>query len=99
MSGHGLSASFYTLGCRLNQAETALVRDTFRNDGYELVRFGEKSDVCIINSCTVTDNADVRCRKLVRQVLRNNPDTYIAVIGCYAQTGAEELSKIDGIDL
>lgn len=94
-----LKASFYTLGCRLNQAETALISSTFTNDGYEVVPFNQSSDVCVINSCTVTENADSRCRQLVRQVLKRNPQTYVAVVGCYSQTGSDALRKIEGIDL
>ena len=94
-----LKASFYTLGCRLNQAETALIASRFQQDGYRVVDFGEHADICVINSCTVTEQADAKCRQIVRQVLRQNPDTFVAVVGCYAQTGTETLQKIDGIDL
>ena len=94
-----LKASFYTLGCRLNQAETGLISNSFRERGYELVDFGEPADVCVINSCTVTEQADAKCRQVVRQVLKKNPDTFVAVVGCYAQTGVEALKQIDGIDL
>jgi threonylcarbamoyladenosine tRNA methylthiotransferase MtaB len=94
-----LKASFYTLGCRLNQAETALIGNSFRQQGYDLVDFGQAADVCVINSCTVTEQADAKCRQLVRQVLRKNPETFVAVVGCYAQIGAEALQKIEGIDL
>jgi len=99
MSQLKLKASFYTLGCRLNQAETALIGNTFRQKGYELVEFGQSVDVCVINSCTVTEQADSKCRQLVRQVLRKNPETFVAIVGCYAQIGSEALRKIDGIDL
>ena len=81
-----LKASFYTLGCRLNQAETALISSTFTDGGYEIVPFNESADVCVINSCTVTEHADAKCRQLVRQVLKRNPQTYVAVVGCYSQT-------------
>ncbi|MDZ7289334.1 MAG: tRNA (N(6)-L-threonylcarbamoyladenosine(37)-C(2))-methylthiotransferase MtaB [candidate division KSB1 bacterium] len=94
-----LKASFYTLGCRLNQAETALISNMFRQQGYEVVEFGQPADVCVINSCTVTEQADSKCRQLVRQVLRKNPETFVAVAGCYAQIGAEALRQIEGIDL
>lgn len=90
---------FYTLGCRLNQAETALISDSFRHRGYDVVAFGQAADVCVINSCTVTEHADADCRKLVRQILRQNPHTYIAVIGCYAQVAWQNLQDIAGIDL
>jgi len=94
-----LKASFFTLGCRLNQAETALIGNSFRQKGYALVEFGQPADVCVINSCTVTEQADAKCRQLVRQVLRKNPETFVAVVGCYAQIGAEALRTIDGVDL
>lgn len=96
---NGLKAAFYTFGCRLNQAETALISQSFRNEKYEIADINEHVDVCIINSCTVTEQADARCRQLVRQVLRRNADTFIAVVGCYSQTAAESLKRIDGIDL
>ncbi len=99
MDNSSLRASFHTLGCRLNQAETALIANRFRDNGYRIVDFGEHADVCVINTCTVTDQADAKCRQAVRQTLRNNPDTYVAVVGCYAQTGTQALSKIDGVDL
>lgn len=99
MTSPHLKASFYTLGCRLNQAETSLIAGSFSLGGYDVVDFGERADVCVINSCTVTEQADAKCRQVVRQVLRRNPDTYVAVVGCYAQTGAEALQKIHGIDL
>lgn len=94
-----LKASFHTLGCRLNQAETALISNRFRAQGYDIVDDGAASDVCVINSCTVTEGADSKCRQLVRQVLRRNPNTFVAVVGCYAQIGAEALKQIEGIDL
>jgi len=94
-----LTASFHTLGCRLNQAETALISKRFLEQGYALVDAASASDVCVINSCTVTEGADRKCRQLVRQVLRNNPDTFVAVVGCYAQVGAAALQQIEGVDL
>lgn len=92
-------ASFYTLGCRLNQAETSLISDSFHEKGYEIVDYGESTDVCVINTCTVTENADAKCRQLIRQVLKRSPDAFVAVVGCYAQMGAEVLQSIDGVDL
>lgn len=94
-----LKASFHTLGCRLNQAETALISNRFRAQGYDVVDEAAASDVCVINSCTVTEGADSKCRQLVRQVLRRNPNTFVAVVGCYAQIGADTLKRIKGIDL
>ena len=95
----GLKASFYTFGCRLNQAETALISTTFREADYHICEIEQSTDVCIINSCTVTEQADARCRQLVRQVSRRNPVTFIAVVGCYSQTAADSLKTIPGIDL
>ncbi len=99
MTPFKLKASFFTLGCRLNQAETALIGNSFRQKGYEVVEFGQPADVCVINSCTVTEQADSKCRQLVRQVLRKNPATFVAVVGCYAQIGSEVLRQVEGIDL
>jgi threonylcarbamoyladenosine tRNA methylthiotransferase MtaB len=94
-----LKASFYTLGCRLNQAETALISDSFKSQGYEIVEYGQPEDVCVINTCTVTEQADAKCRQLVRQTLRRSPEAFVAIVGCYAQMGAETLREIDGVDL
>lgn len=99
MTQPNYKASFYTLGCRLNQAETALISDTFKEKGYRIVEYGEPTDICVINTCTVTEQADAKCRQLVRQVLKRSPDAFVAVIGCYAQMGSEALRKIEGIDL
>ncbi len=92
-------ASFYTLGCRLNQAETALIGADFLNKGYDVVPFGAETDVCVINTCTVTEQADAKCRQLVRQVLKRSPGALVAVVGCYSQMDAEALAEIEGVDL
>lgn len=92
-------ASIHTLGCRLNQAESALLEERLAAAGYALVPFGEPADLGIVHTCTVTGEADAKSRKLVRQFIRKNPDAYTAVIGCYAQTGAAALANIPGIDL
>jgi threonylcarbamoyladenosine tRNA methylthiotransferase MtaB len=92
-------ASFYTLGCRLNQAETAIISRTFQERGYALVEFGEETDLCVINTCSVTEHSEAKCRQLIRSVLRKSPQAFIAVTGCYAQIGTESLKKIEGIDL
>ena len=91
--------SFYTVGCRLNQAETAILKDGFIREGFVSVRFGEKTDVFVVNSCTVTEGAEADCRRVVRQVLRHSPHAFVAVTGCYAQTGLDVLRKVEGIDL
>ncbi|MEE9149916.1 MAG: tRNA (N(6)-L-threonylcarbamoyladenosine(37)-C(2))-methylthiotransferase MtaB [Candidatus Tectomicrobia bacterium] len=94
-----LRASFYTLGCRLNQAETATISATFAARGYHVVNFGDETDVCVINTCSVTEGAEAKCRQAVRAVLRRSPQAYVAVTGCYAQVGVEALERIEGLDL
>ncbi len=91
--------AFSTIGCRLNQAETALLKDGFRRRGFLPVEYGQDTDVLVLNSCTVTEGAEADCRRLVRQTLRRSPQAFVAVTGCYAQTGLEALRQIEGIDL
>ncbi len=91
--------AFSTIGCRLNQAETALLKDGFRRRGFTPVEYGQDTDVLVLNSCTVTEGAEADCRRLVRQTLRQSPQAFVAVTGCYAQTGLEVLRQIEGIDL
>lgn len=97
--GHQPRVAFYTLGCRLNQAETALLKDRFQRSGFTSVEYGQATDVVVINTCTVTEGAEGECRRVVRQVLRHSPQAFVAVTGCYAQTGLHALRNIDGIDL
>lgn len=87
-----------TIGCRLNEAESQVLRDRLVEAGYELVGPGEAAEVGILNSCTVTAEADVKCRKALRQFIKRNPEAVTAVIGCYGQTGAERLAAIRGVD-
>jgi len=96
---HQRRVTFYTLGCRLNQAETALLKNGFQQGGFLPVEFGQETDIFVINSCTVTEGAEVDCRRVVRQVLRHSPQAFVAVTGCYAQTGLKILRGIAGIDL
>ncbi|MBX9658935.1 MAG: tRNA (N(6)-L-threonylcarbamoyladenosine(37)-C(2))-methylthiotransferase MtaB [Nitrospiraceae bacterium] len=92
-------ASLHTLGCRLNQAETAVLGERLRQDGYRLVAFGEPTDLLILNTCSVTEDAERTSRYLIRKTLKHSPKAFIAVTGCYAQTGPEGLKKQAGIDL
>ncbi|RMH63080.1 MAG: MiaB/RimO family radical SAM methylthiotransferase, partial [Calditrichaeota bacterium] len=92
-------AALYTLGCRLNQAETANIARDLQTRGFEIVPFGEAADLTVVNTCTVTEKADARCRQAVRKSIRKNPDTFVAVIGCYAQMAVEDIRRIDGVDL
>jgi len=94
-----LRASFHTLGCRLNQAETATISATFAARGYSIVEYGADTDVCVINTCSVTEGAEAKCRQAVRAVLRHSPQAYVVVTGCYAQVGVEVLRQIVGVDL
>ncbi len=91
--------SVHTLGCKLNYAETSQIAESFVAAGAELVLFGERSDVFVLNTCSVTENAERECRQIVRRVLRNAPDTSVIVTGCYAQLRPEEIASIDGVDL
>jgi threonylcarbamoyladenosine tRNA methylthiotransferase MtaB len=92
-------ASLHTLGCRLNQAETAVLAARLRRDGYRVVAFGEPTDLLVVNTCSVTEDAERTCRYVIRKTLRHSPDAFVAVTGCYAQTGVQELRTIPGIDL
>jgi len=83
----------------LNQAETALIAKSLVMKGFELTGFDERADLTVINTCTVTEQADAKCRQAVRKVLRKNPDTFIAVVGCYAQLAVETIRDIPGVDL
>ena len=90
--------AFHTLGCKLNFSETSTIGKQFVDKGYEVVDFKNKADVFVINTCTVTENADRECRQIVRRALKNNPNAYVIVTGCYAQLRADEIKKIDGVD-
>ncbi len=90
--------AFETLGCKLNFAETSSMRRDFMNEGYEVGDFNEKADIYVINTCSVTQDANSTCRKIVRQALRRNPDAFVAVVGCYAQLEPEEIAEIEGVD-
>ena len=91
--------AFYTLGCRLNFSETGSLVKEFHRRGYRIVPFGERADVVFINTCTVTDDADSSCRRLIRKAWRTNPEGKIVVAGCYAQMEPERLAQMRGVDL
>jgi threonylcarbamoyladenosine tRNA methylthiotransferase MtaB len=92
-------AAFHTLGCKLNFSETSTISRLFEEQGYLKVDFNEAADVYVINTCSVTANADKECKLIVKNALAISPDAYIAVIGCYAQLKPEEIANIDGVDL
>lgn len=91
--------SFYTLGCKLNYSETSTIARQFEEGGYTVVPQREEADICIINTCSVTDNADKKCRNIIRRLIRRNPNAIVAVTGCYAQLKPEEIGEIEGVDL
>tara|TARA_R110002124_G_scaffold48026_4_gene142188 strand:+ start:9190 stop:10530 length:1341 start_codon:yes stop_codon:yes gene_type:complete len=93
------SAAFETLGCKLNFSETSSMRRDFEVEGFELREFDDKADVYVINTCSVTLDANSACRKTVRQALRRNPNAFVAVVGCYAQLEPEEIAQIEGVDV
>lgn len=90
--------AFYTLGCKLNYSETSSISRMFEDKGYKKVEFNQTPDIFIINTCSVTDNADKKCRKIVREAQQINPDGFVAIIGCYAQLKPTEISEIPGVD-
>lgn len=92
-------ASLHTHGCRLNQYETKVIRDRLESEGYRIVPFGEAADLGIVNTCTVTREADSKCRQSIRQFIRKNPKAITVVVGCYSQSGYKELADIPGVDL
>ncbi len=91
--------SLHTLGCKLNYAETSMLGKQFTDRGFEIVKFGEDSDVCVINTCSVTERADRECRQLIRRALRTSRDPFVIVTGCYAQLAPEEVASIEGVDV
>ena len=92
-------AAFYTLGCKVNQYETEAMAELFASAGYEIRDFSEKSDVYVINTCSVTNMGDRKSRQIIRRAKKTNPDAIIAVTGCYAQTSPDEVLSIDGVNI
>ncbi len=91
--------AFYTLGCKLNFSESSAIGRQFNDAGFETVSFTDQTDVYIINTCSVTDHADKKCRKVVEQALKHSPQAFIAIVGCYAQLKPKEISEIPGVDI
>lgn len=94
-----ITVSFHTLGCKLNFAESSTLKQQCERAGYLIWPFDAGADICVINTCSVTDFADRKCRKVVRQALRTNPETKVVVTGCYAQLKPQEIAEIEGVDL
>ncbi|HEU0226670.1 MAG TPA: tRNA (N(6)-L-threonylcarbamoyladenosine(37)-C(2))-methylthiotransferase MtaB [Arachidicoccus soli] len=93
------TVAFHTLGCKLNYSETSTLSRMLENDGFQKKAFEDKADVYVINTCSVTDNADKECRQLVRRIQRKAPESLVVITGCYAQLKPKEISEIPGVDL
>jgi threonylcarbamoyladenosine tRNA methylthiotransferase MtaB len=91
--------AFYTLGCKLNFSETSTIARSFKDEGFDRVDFKESADIYVINTCSVTENADKRFKTIVKQAQKINPEAFVAAIGCYAQLKPEELADVNGVDL
>ena len=95
----GKSAAYYTLGCKLNFSETSTFGQMLQELGVRTVQKGEQADICLINTCSVTDVADHKCRQAIHRMVREHPNAFVVVTGCYAQLESEKVSQIDGVDL
>ncbi|MBP6302517.1 MAG: tRNA (N(6)-L-threonylcarbamoyladenosine(37)-C(2))-methylthiotransferase MtaB [Bacteroidia bacterium] len=93
------TVSFYTLGCKLNFSETSTIARQLDEHGFQKVNFEQGADVYVINTCSVTDNADKKCRKVVKEALKFNPSAFVAIVGCYAQLKPQEIAGIPGVDV
>ncbi len=91
--------AFYTLGCKVNQYETEAMAELFENEGYEVVPNDEYANVYVINTCTVTNLGDKKSRQFIRRAKRLNDSALVAVVGCYSQVAADDVMKIDGVNL
>lgn len=91
--------AFYTLGCKLNFSETSTIARSFKDEGFERVDFSETADIYVINTCSVTENADKRFKTIVKQAQKTNVDAFVAAVGCYAQLKPQELADVNGVDL
>ena len=95
----GKTAAYYTLGCKLNFSETSTFGKLLQEMGVRTVEKGEQADICLINTCSVTEVADHKCRQAIHRMVRQHPGAFVVVTGCYAQLKAEKVAKIDGVDL
>ena len=99
MSSPYKTASVYTLGCKVNFTETSMIARKFQEEGLSLVSIDEFADIYVINTCSVTENANTKCDRLVKKIRAINPDAYTVITGCYAQLKSKELSKNKNINL
>jgi threonylcarbamoyladenosine tRNA methylthiotransferase MtaB len=91
--------AFYTLGCKLNYSETSTIGRLFNKAGFDTVDFTDKPDVFVINTCSVTEHADKKCKKVVKEALKISPNAYVTIVGCYAQLKPKEIAEIPGVDM
>ena len=92
-------AAYYTLGCKLNFSETSTIGKMLKEAGVRTVRKGEKADICVINTCSVTEVADKKCRQAIHRLVKNHPGAFVVVTGCYAQLKPEQVASIEGGDV
>ena len=92
-------AVYYTLGCKLNFAETSAIGRSLLEAGFQRAKMGENADICIINTCSVTDTADKKCRQAINKLIHRHPNALIVVTGCYAQLKPDEITQMPGVDL
>ena len=95
----GKKAAFYTLGCKLNFSETSTIGRQLSDIGFSKTEFEKKADLYVINTCSVTENANRECRRIIRKAKKNSPNSFIVVTGCFAQLKPNEISDIDGVDM
>src|SRR3989337_2602315 len=93
------TVAFHTLGCKLNFSETSSISKLLEDEGFEKRKFEDLADVYVINTCSVTENADKECRHLVRRIQRQSPSSFVVITGCYAQLKPKEIAAIPGVDL
>src|SRR5688572_31262597 len=93
------TVAFHTLGCKLNFSETSSLSRILEKEGFEKKEYDDLADVYVINTCSVTDNADKECRQLVRRIQRKAPESFVVITGCYAQLKPRQISEIPGVDL
>jgi len=94
-----MKIAFHTLGCKLNYSETSFIIKDFQNDGMKITNFSEEADIYVINTCSVTENADKECNQIVKKIKKKSPHSIVAIMGCYAQLKPEKISKIKGVNL
>ncbi|HWY13260.1 MAG TPA: MiaB/RimO family radical SAM methylthiotransferase, partial [Bacteroidia bacterium] len=95
----GKTVAFHTLGCKLNFSETSTIARSMLEKGFNKVDFSKPADVYVINTCSVTENADKECRQIVKSALKQNPEAFVAIVGCYAQLKPEDIARIEGVDV